>query len=120
MMNAGISGGGRNPGRFVREARAVTDDRHQELEHVRLQLESIALLETAAARREGRVEEIMGFLESHGMTVDDLANELEISKESVRELLHREELKQPHERIGISETSVDSLVSDLQGVERSE
>lgn len=84
------------------------DDR-KELEHVRSLLESMALLETVAAQREASVEEVLGFLASHGMTSGELAERLDISEESIRVLLERDELKPPYERIGISEKSVENL-----------
>jgi hypothetical protein len=84
-------------------------DLQDELAHLRSLLESVALLETVAARREGRIEEILGFLRSHGMTVEDLAGKLGVSLQSIRALLGRDEPKPPHERIGISQKSVSEL-----------
>jgi DNA-binding XRE family transcriptional regulator len=91
---------------------SLRDDK-KELEHVRSLLESMALLETVAADREANVEEVLGFLASHGMTGPELAKRLDISEESVRVLLERDEPKPPHERIGISEESVEKLTPSL-------
>lgn len=91
---------------------SVRDDK-QELEHVRSLLESMALLETVAMQREANAEEVLGFLASHGMTSEDLAKRLDISEQSVRALLEREKPKPPHERVGISEESIDKLTPSL-------
>jgi hypothetical protein len=80
-----------------------------DLDHVRSLLESIALLENVASKREGKVEEIMGFLRSQGLGPDELADRLGISKESVRTLLDRDEPKPVHERMGVSEQTADYL-----------
>jgi orotate phosphoribosyltransferase-like protein len=80
-----------------------------DLDHVRSLLESITLLENVAAKREGKVEEILGFLSSQGLTAEELADRLEVSRESIRTLLQRDEPKPVHERMGVSEQTVQSL-----------
>ena len=80
-----------------------------DLDHVRSLLESITLLENVAAKREGKVEEILGFLRSQGLSAEELADRLDVSRESIRTLLARDEPKPVHERMGVSETTVESL-----------
>lgn len=84
-------------------------DKQQALDDARSLLESIALLETVAAAREGKVEELLEVLSACGMGAADLARELDVSEESVATLLHRDEPKPPHERAGISEETMERL-----------
>lgn len=84
-------------------------ERKEELEEVRSLLESISLLENVAAERESRVQEILGFLRTYGMTSEELADELGVSQESIHKLLTREEPKPPHERAGLSEQTIKDL-----------
>jgi orotate phosphoribosyltransferase-like protein len=62
-----------------------------------------------AAAREGKVEELMEVLSQRGMSPEDLAHQLDVSEESVRALLQRDEPKPPHERAGISEETIERL-----------
>jgi hypothetical protein len=83
--------------------------KQEALDEARSLLESIALLETVAAAREGKVEALLELLSARGMSGADLARELDVSEESVATLLRRDEPKPPHERAGISEETIQRL-----------
>lgn len=85
------------------------EDRREEIQEVRDLLESVALLEKVAASREAKAEKLMDSLASEGMTPDQMAEELDISDQSVEALLERDEPKPPHERVGVSEQSIEKL-----------
>jgi hypothetical protein len=87
----------------------LTDEDQQEVQEARALLESVALLEKVAASREGKAEKIMDSLESRGMRPDQMAEDLNISRKSTDALLGREEPKPPHERVGVSEESIEKL-----------
>jgi len=80
-----------------------------ELSRARSLLESIALLESVASSREARVESLLTYLNDHGLTPQELARKLDISVDSVKVLLEREEPRPPHERMGISAESIEKL-----------
>ena len=84
-------------------------DRDKKLEDVRSLLESVALLETVAAEREAKVENLMETLAAEGMAPEELAEELDISHTSVKSILNRDEPKPVHERLGLSEETVARL-----------
>lgn len=85
------------------------DDHTEEIEQARSLLESVALLETVAAERQAKAEQIIGYLSSDGMDADEMADRLDLSDTSVNLLLDDEDPKEPHERMGVSEESVDNL-----------
>lgn len=88
----------------------MTNDTHeQDLGEARSLLESMALLEKVAAAREAKAEQVIASLVSEGMTSRELAQHLDISKESVEALIERDAPRPPHERAGISEQSLESL-----------
>lgn len=80
-----------------------------DLRQVRSLLESITLLETVASDREARVESLLTYLNDRGLTARELARKLDISEDSVKNLLDRDQPKPPHERMGISAESVEKL-----------
>jgi ribosome-binding protein aMBF1 (putative translation factor) len=81
----------------------------QEVDEARALLESVALLEKVAANREAKAEQIMRTLADRGVSSADLAEKLEISKESAVTMLAREAPKPPHQRAGVSEETMDKL-----------
>ena len=85
------------------------EDRREDLQEARDLLESVALLEKVAANREAKAEKLMDSLASKGMTPDQMAEELDISDQSVEALLERDEPKPPHERVDVSEQSIEKL-----------
>ncbi|MGH2718728.1 MAG: hypothetical protein ACRDJU_09130 [Actinomycetota bacterium] len=87
----------------------LTASQEADLSQARSLLESIALLETVASDREARVESLLTYLSDRGMTPGELARKLDISEDSVQLLLDRDEPLPPHERMGISEKSVEKL-----------
>lgn len=80
-----------------------------DLRQVRSLLESITLLETVASDREARVESLLTYLNDRGLTASELARKLDISEDSVNNLLDRDQPKPPHERMGISLESAEKL-----------
>lgn len=85
------------------------ENQREEIGEARDLLESVALLEKVAASRESKAEKLMDSLASDGMAPDQMADELDISDQSVEALLGRDEPKPPHERVGISEESIEKL-----------
>lgn len=79
------------------------------VQQARKLLESITLLETVAAEREVKVKELLAFLATHGMSAEQLAGNLDVSVESVQKVLDRDAPKPPHERVGLSEESIEEL-----------
>ncbi|MEX2552786.1 MAG: hypothetical protein WD627_07300 [Actinomycetota bacterium] len=90
------------------------ENKREEVQEARDLLESVALLEKVAASREAKAEKLMDSLESDGMTPDQMAEELDISDQSVEALLERDEPKPPHERVGVSERSIEKLSPQSQ------
>lgn len=93
------------------------ENERDQVQEARDLLESVALLEKVAVSREAKAEKIMDSLSSEGMTPEQMADDLDISDQSTETLLARDEPKPPHERVGISEESIEKL--DPQ-IERSE
>jgi hypothetical protein len=93
------------------------ENQREKVQEARDLLESVALLEKVAASREAKAEKIMDSLSSGGMTPEQMADDLDISDQSTDALLARDEPKPPHERVGVSEQSIEKL--DPQ-IERSE
>lgn len=88
----------------------MSDDDHVgEVEQARALLESVALLETVAAERQKKAEQILGYLSSDGMKSGEMADRLDLSDTSVHRLLNEEDPKAPHERMGVSENSAENL-----------
>ena len=85
------------------------EDRREDVQEARDLLESVALLEKVAANREAKAEKLMDSLASKGMTPDQMAEELDISDQSVEALLERDEPKPPHERVDVSEQTIEKL-----------
>ena len=85
------------------------ENQREEVQEARELLESVALLEKVAAGREAKAEKIMDSLAGEGMAPGQMADDLDISHESVENLLERDEPKPPHERAGISEESIEKL-----------
>ena len=90
------------------------EDRREDVQEARDLLESVALLEKVAATREAKAEKLMDSLASEGMTPDQMAEELDISDRSVEALLERDEPKAPHDRVGVSEQSIEKLSPQSQ------
>lgn len=84
-------------------------DHEKKTEAARSLLESVTLLETVAAEREAKAGNLVESLNDDGLQPEELADRLDISGQSVEMLLKRDEPKPPHERIGISEESVEKL-----------
>jgi hypothetical protein len=95
----------------------LSDENQEDVQETRDLLESVALLEKVAASREAKAEKIMDSLANRGVTPDQMAEDLDISHQSTEMLLGRDEPKPPHERVGVSEQSIERL--DPQ-VDRSE
>ena len=83
-----------------------------DLDRLREDIERLVLLEEVAERRqemiEGRLEEAI----ASGMTADQIRQELNLSKESVKRLLN-EDPPDLAERLGISEETADNLKEPL-------
>jgi hypothetical protein len=84
-------------------------DKQQEVDEARALLESVALLEKVSANREARAEGIMTSLAGQGMSSGEVAEELDISKESAGIMLGREAPRPPHQRVGVSEETMEKL-----------
>ena len=85
------------------------ESRREDVQEARDLLESVVLLEKVAVNREAKAEKIMDTLASEGMTPDQMADDLDISNQSVEALLERDEPKAPHERVGVSKQSIEKL-----------
>lgn len=85
------------------------EDHQNEVEQARSLLESVVLLETAAASREKLAEEIIDSLSNDGMSSSELAERLNVSQESVETVLKRSKPKAPAERLGIPDHAFESL-----------
>jgi hypothetical protein len=83
-----------------------------DLDRLREDIERLVLLEEVAERRqqmiEGRLEEAI----ASGMTADQIRRELNLSKESVKRLLH-EDPPDLAERLGISQETAENLKEPL-------
>lgn len=83
-----------------------------DLDRMREDIERLVLLEEVAERRqqliEGRLEEAI----ASGMTADQIRKELNLSKESVKRLLH-EDPPDLAERLGISQETAENLKEPL-------
>jgi hypothetical protein len=83
-----------------------------DLDRLREDIERLVLLEEVAERRqqmiEGRLEEAI----ASGMTADQIRKELNLSKESVKRLLH-EDPPDLAERLGISQETAENLKEPL-------
>ena len=84
-------------------------DHDKKVEDARNLLESVTLLETVASEREGKAEDLIESLNDEGMPPEELADRLDISERSVGMMLDRNEPNPPHERMGVSESSVERL-----------
>lgn len=84
-------------------------DHEKKIEDARSLLESVTLLETVAAEREAKAGNLMESLNDDGLQPEELADRLDVSGRSVELLLKRDEPKPPHDRIGISEETVEKL-----------
>ncbi|HEX2054460.1 MAG TPA: hypothetical protein VHJ78_12140 [Actinomycetota bacterium] len=84
-------------------------DHEERLDEARLLLENVALLETVAAEREARAEELMASLEAEGLAVSEIAKRMDISEGSAAALLSNGEPMPAHDRMGISEETMDKL-----------
>ena len=98
-----------HPGRSNWGKTVPDSDREKKLEDARTLLESATLLETVAAEREAKVEELLESLAGNGMAPKQLAQGLDISESSVKSLLNGDEPKPVHERLGISQETVSKL-----------
>ncbi len=88
----------------------MSDQEHeQEVDEARALLESVALLEKVAVNREAKAEVIMSDLAEGGMSSGELADELGISKKSAALMLRRDGPKPPHQRLGVSEETIEKL-----------
>lgn len=82
------------------------------LEQAKERLYSLAILEVAAARRQEELRSILDELMSeHGYDLDGVADLVGISGHSLRALLDAEHIAEPHERLGISQESVERLLA---------
>ena len=81
----------------------------QEVDEARALLESVALLEKVAANREAKAADIMSSLAERGMSSDEQAEQLDISKRSAATILGREAPKPPHQRVGVSDETMEKL-----------
>jgi hypothetical protein len=90
------------------------ESQREDVQEARDLLENVVLLEKVAVNREAKAEELMDSLASEGMTPDQMAEELDISDQSVEALLERDEPKAPHERVGVSEQSIEKLSPQSQ------
>jgi 2-keto-3-deoxy-6-phosphogluconate aldolase len=84
-------------------------DHEKKLEDARSLLESVTLLEVVAAEREAKAGSLMESLVDDGLQPEEVAERLDISERSVETILNQDEPKPPHERIGISQESIDNL-----------
>lgn len=91
-------------GRFL-----TNQDHEKKLEDARSLLESVTLLEVVAAERDAKAGSLMESLVDDGLQPEEVAERLDISERSVETMLNRDEPKPPHERIGISQESIDNL-----------
>lgn len=87
----------------------TNQDHEKKLEDARSLLESVTLLEVVAAEREAKAGSLMESLVDDGLQPEEVAERLDISERSVETMLSRDEPKPPHERIGISQESIDNL-----------
>ncbi|HEX2178681.1 MAG TPA: hypothetical protein VHL54_04060 [Actinomycetota bacterium] len=87
----------------------TNQDHEKKLENARSLLESVTLLEVVAAEREAKAGSLMESLIDDGLQPEEVAERLDISERSVETMLNRDEPKPPHERIGISQESIDNL-----------
>lgn len=92
------------------------ENQREEVQEARDLLESVALLEKVAASREAKAEKIMDSLANRGMTPDEIAEDLDISHQSTEAMLERDKPKPPHERVGISEQSIEKLDPEVEAV----
>lgn len=84
-------------------------DHEKKLDHTKLLLENVTLLETVAREREAKAEALIDALSQEGMKPKELADRLDVSEASVEALLDKDVPKPVHERIGISEETVEKL-----------
>lgn len=81
----------------------------KKVDEARTLLESVVLLETVAVEREAKAEGIVESLTDAGMDPDEVAEKLDIPDAAVQTMLDREHPNQPHERMGVSEETVERL-----------
>jgi hypothetical protein len=84
-------------------------DHEKKIENARSLLESVTLLEIVAAEREAKAGNLVESLVDDGLRPEEVAERLEVSEQSVEAILGRDDPKPPHERIGISEETVEKL-----------
>lgn len=81
----------------------------KKVDEARTLLESVVLLETVAVEREAKAEGIVESLTSEGMDATEVAERLDIPDAAVHTMLEREQPNPPHQRMGVSEETVERL-----------
>lgn len=81
----------------------------KQVDEARTLLESVVLLETVAVEREAKAEVIVESLANEGLGAAEVAERLDIPDAAVQTMLDREQPKPPHERMGVSEETVERL-----------
>jgi hypothetical protein len=84
-------------------------DEDKKVDEARTLLESVVLLETVAVEREAKAEGIVESLTNEGMEAAEVAERLDIPDAAVQTMLDREQPNPPHERMGVSEETVERL-----------
>lgn len=84
-------------------------DEDKKVDQARILLESVVLLETVAVEREARADNIVESLTDQGMEPEEVAEKLDIPDAAVHTMLNRDQPKPPHERMGVSEETVERL-----------
>lgn len=84
-------------------------EEEKQVDEARTLLESVVLLETVAVEREAKADGIVESLANKGMDADEVAEKLDIPDNAVRTMLDRDQPNPPHERMGVSEETVQRL-----------
>lgn len=84
-------------------------EEEKQVDEARTLLESVVLLETVAVEREAKADGIVESLANKGMDADEVAEKLDIPDNAVRLMLDRDQPNPPHERMGVSEETVQRL-----------
>ena len=81
----------------------------KKVDEARTLLESVVLLETVAVEREAKAEGILESLTDEGLEPSEVAERVDIPDSAVRTMLDRDHPNPPHERMGVSEETVERL-----------